>query len=456
VWHVYEGQSIQDAVDAATPGDKIIVHPGIYNESVVITTDCLTLKGGWEIDDDDDNGHAIMDGTGAGVDAFRIKAHYVTIQGFEMRNYTGSGSGEGNGVQAWNDNSDFGTVRNNWIHDNTWNAVLVGNEGTSFHTGWILKNNLVSDHGSYSLELTNCVDCKIEHNTVSGGIIGIVVQARRSIPDGIITASNIEVKHNIVSGTAYGLYAIGFEGHPTGFYSLPGAFATLEDVKIEHNKFNDNILGMIVWGYNKGVLRNATIAYNKISTNSSHGMYLLQMDESQVSHNRVTKSGGSGIYLRALFSTSDGNRIEHNQVSGSGSSCDLDWDKEGMDNCWEKNIGTECPDPLPACDEDILLTSRMKKIGSTFALFQNSPNPFNQSTAISYKLSAPTHISLKIYDMTGRLVKILVDEPHNAGFYQLAVTKDQLPGSGIYFYRLSSRNGQASNVTLTGKLILMR
>jgi hypothetical protein len=89
-------------------------------------------------------------------------------------------------------------------------------------------------------------------------------------------------------------------------------------------------------------------------------------------------------------------------------------------------------------------------------LFQDTPNPFIQQTAINYKLSAPTHISLKIYDMTGRLVKVLVEESQNAGSYQLTVTKDQLPGSGVYFYRLSSRNGQATTVTLTRKLILIR
>src|SRR5947208_6494971 len=42
---VNPGQSIQAAVDAASPGDTIVVKPGFYNENVVITKDGITLKG---------------------------------------------------------------------------------------------------------------------------------------------------------------------------------------------------------------------------------------------------------------------------------------------------------------------------------------------------------------------------------------------------------------------------
>lgn len=43
--HVRPGQSIQQAIDAATPGDTIVVHRGTYRENLTITTDHLTLKG---------------------------------------------------------------------------------------------------------------------------------------------------------------------------------------------------------------------------------------------------------------------------------------------------------------------------------------------------------------------------------------------------------------------------
>ncbi|MBO0915661.1 hypothetical protein J1C73_15550, partial [Streptomyces laculatispora] len=42
---VYPGQSIQAAVDSAKPGDTIVVRPGTYRESVLISTPGLTLRG---------------------------------------------------------------------------------------------------------------------------------------------------------------------------------------------------------------------------------------------------------------------------------------------------------------------------------------------------------------------------------------------------------------------------
>jgi hypothetical protein len=93
-----------------------------------------------------------------------------------------------------------------------------------------------------------------------------------------------------------------------------------------------------------------------------------------------------------------------------------------------------------------------------FRLFQNHPNPFHKLTAISYHLpnSYPAsrishHVSLSIYDITGRLVETLVDEPQEPGVYQLPITSNQLPGSGIYFYRLTT----GENI-LTRKMVLLR
>jgi hypothetical protein len=83
-------------------------------------------------------------------------------------------------------------------------------------------------------------------------------------------------------------------------------------------------------------------------------------------------------------------------------------------------------------------------------LLQNHPNPFHELTAISYQLGAPSHTSLKIYDITGRLIETLVDEVKDSGVYQVEWNgKDQ--ASGIYFYRL-----QSDNLVSTKKMILLR
>ncbi|MGH7602042.1 MAG: FlgD immunoglobulin-like domain containing protein, partial [bacterium] len=85
----------------------------------------------------------------------------------------------------------------------------------------------------------------------------------------------------------------------------------------------------------------------------------------------------------------------------------------------------------------------------SFALEQNYPNPFNPSTTIKYDLAQPVEVKLVIYDMLGRRVRTLVDQPQQAGRY--AITWDgrneqgQNVASGTFIYQLSAgdRSGQA-------------
>ena len=471
-WHTDD--SVQDAVDAATSGDEIIVHPGQYNECVVIGTNNLTLKGGWE--DNSDIEHAEMNGDGLGyADAFRIQAHHITVKGFEMHNYGGK---RGSGVQAWNDNSDYCTIESNWIHDNYWNAVLVGNEGTTVHTGWLIKDNVVSGHGFYSIEITNGKDCKIEGNRIMGGYTGILVQARKTFPS-TMTSSGIKVEDNEISGTTgIGMYIISLASEPLPpFGPVVGAWALLKDVKIEGNNVHDNgQFGIYLWGYLEGVLQDAEVEKNTVTGNGPyHGMVLNNTDESKVSENEVTGSGMDGIALYggsaenrisentvetsgrwgiSLRGDASENRVEENEVSGSGLGCDLHWDGFGSDNCWEDNEGIECPDPLPGCDEDVghhaIQIAGRERAPLVFALSQNNPNPFSRETAISYMLPASGHTILKIYDVSGRVVEILVDEELTPGIYSVNWDRNDT-ASGTYFYRLSS-NGK----TLTKKMTVVR
>ena len=72
----------------------------------------------------------------------------------------------------------------------------------------------------------------------------------------------------------------------------------------------------------------------------------------------------------------------------------------------------------------------------SFFLQQNFPNPFNPSTVISYRLSAISIVTLKVYDMLGREVATLVNEEKPAGAYTVNWNAD-VP-SGSYFYRLQA------------------
>jgi len=49
-------------------------------------------------------------------------------------------------------------------------------------------------------------------------------------------------------------------------------------------------------------------------------------------------------------------------------------------------------------------------VGRKLALFQNAPNPFTLSTAIAYTVPRVAHVELRVYDVTGRVVRTLVDD----------------------------------------------
>ncbi len=93
---------------------------------------------------------------------------------------------------------------------------------------------------------------------------------------------------------------------------------------------------------------------------------------------------------------------------------------------------------------------------SRYELLGNFPNPFNPVTEIRYTLPGPAGVRLDVYDLSGRLVRTLVDgQPQGAGRY--AVLWDGRDGrgghvaSGVYFYRL-----EADDEALTKKMILLK
>ncbi len=74
-----------------------------------------------------------------------------------------------------------------------------------------------------------------------------------------------------------------------------------------------------------------------------------------------------------------------------------------------------------------------------FNLEQNYPNPFNNSTLIRYKIVEQSLISLRIYNVLGEQVSVIVNETKQPGTYQVSFDSHDLP-SGIYMYELKTNN----------------
>ena len=76
-------------------------------------------------------------------------------------------------------------------------------------------------------------------------------------------------------------------------------------------------------------------------------------------------------------------------------------------------------------------------IPTNYSLAQNYPNPFNPSTKISWQSPVSGLQTLKVYDVLGKKVVILVDEYKSAGSYEVEFYGSKLP-SGVYFYQLKA------------------
>jgi hypothetical protein len=89
-------------------------------------------------------------------------------------------------------------------------------------------------------------------------------------------------------------------------------------------------------------------------------------------------------------------------------------------------------------------------VPSQFSLEQNYPNPFNPTTTIVYGVRSREFVELKVFDVLGREVAVLVSEHLEPGSYKATLDANRL-ASGVYTYRLIS-----GNLVETKKMLLLK
>jgi len=100
------------------------------------------------------------------------------------------------------------------------------------------------------------------------------------------------------------------------------------------------------------------------------------------------------------------------------------------------------PEPTALFEKNTAINS------SSFILYQNYPNPGNSITTIAYSLPTRQMTSLKVYDIRGREVTVLVNEVKDPGKYTVTFNTGELP-DGLYFYQLV-----VGNSIQTGKCLV--
>ncbi|MBT8386541.1 MAG: ASPIC/UnbV domain-containing protein, partial [Ignavibacteria bacterium] len=90
-----------------------------------------------------------------------------------------------------------------------------------------------------------------------------------------------------------------------------------------------------------------------------------------------------------------------------------------------------------------------------YSLGQNYPNPFNPGTKIDFILAVDSKVSLKVFDVLGQEVAILINSDLVAGSHNVDFNAASI-NSGVYFYRIDATGIDGTNFTNVKKMILTK
>ena len=358
VIRVRPGQSIQNAVERAEPGDTVLVQPGTYREAgrpcpadpshrcaVVVSRNGITLRG-----ETDDGQRVVLENAGnqaQGIAVARpgasgascLKDAGQRLRGVRVEGFTVNGFGHDGifllCVDDW-------VVAHNATHANAEYGIFPSHSRRGRIT-----DNVVTGANDTGIYTGQSQDVRVDDNLAMGNVSGFEIE----------NSTGVVLRENRALGNTGGILS----------FTLP-----FLDVKSNH----DNVIA-----------DNEVLANNKANScldpqdtvckvPSGTGILVLAADRNRVRDNEVRDNNSFGIgvanYCVALGLSPaecskldidpnpDANRIVHNTVRGNGHSpdpsvpsvfaVDLAWDTTGTGNCWAANrAGTTFPANLPTC-----------------------------------------------------------------------------------------------------------
>jgi nitrous oxidase accessory protein len=295
--------TIQEAIDAAIPGDRILVANGTYHEHLNVYKG-LTLVG-------EDPVTTIIDGDGVGI-VVNINAK-VELCNFTIRD-GGVGSPSASGIHL----SHSGCfVHHNIITNNGWYGVYV--QESSFNT---LSENIIANNGRDGIELVYSHNNMLCANSLRAGDIGIwlyesnnnkihrntIINPSRSGVE-ICESSNNVVSDNSFNGGHYGVILQG---------------GSQNNIIGRGNSMTNCAVGVGLWDFTT----NTTVCGNTICTGG--GVVLLFSDDNLIKDNTICYQN-IGIY----FEQSYNNTLYHNNFIDNAVQADAYW---SSDNVWDNGF----------------------------------------------------------------------------------------------------------------------
>ena len=310
-WQIDHFDSIQDAIDASSAGDRIVVYAGTYNERLIITHQ-LDIFG-------EEKNTTFIDG-GDNGDVINISAKYVNISHFTIRD---SGNNENNSM----------------ILINSGNAIITDNKITSGKNGILINScnsiiiydNIITSNSGNGIQLNNSDSNQISYNTIISNSNGLflydssynIIQFNYAIKNNDINGLflnetcnyNTISDNNISSNDENGIYLNDHCDHNTlsnnELYSNSDSGIRLENSS--NNKINNTIVknnnnyGIMVVGSSNEILNSL------IKSNGEHGIFLFADDNNVILQNTICSNLKDGISL----SNSTLDQIYKNEISGN-------------------------------------------------------------------------------------------------------------------------------------------
>jgi parallel beta-helix repeat protein len=333
-------QTIQSAVDAAAPGDEVLVFSGVYHEAVQVTKPGLTIEGA-------PNAKVVLEGSGQALNGISVEgAPGASLNGFVLNNVT---------VCDFVDNGVFLIGVKNFTLENI-RAVNNGEYGLypvlSAHGS--ISDSIASGSNDSGIYVGQSSDISVSNNFAFNNVNGIEVE----------NSSNVQTTYNLVSGNTVGIL---LDLLPAGLVAVPG-YAPIEsssnnlvahNLVIGNNRTNtashDDIasvepagVGIAVIGGDHNVVRD-----NYVVGNAFAGIAVLSGNDllAQVANTPPYSPGAAVDPTHTL--------IAHNFVEGNGfytgplppgfpTPADLIWTGTGLNNDWDHNtFGSSDPTVLP-------------------------------------------------------------------------------------------------------------
>jgi parallel beta-helix repeat protein len=332
--------SIQSAVDAAAPGDEVLVFSGVYHEAVQVTTPGLTIEGAR-------NAKVVLEGSGQALNGISVEgAPGAPLNGFVLKNVT---------VRDYVDNGVFLIGVKNFALENI-SALNNGEYGLFpvLSTHGSISGSLARGSNDSGIYVGQSSDISVSNNVAFDNVNGIEVE----------NSSNVRTTFNVVGGNTVGILV---DLLPAAVVAVPG-YAPVESSS--HNLVAHNL----VIGNN----RTNTASPDDIASvePSGTGIAVIGGDHTIVRDNVVVGNAFTGIALLSgndLLALAPGTPgysagvavdpahtlITHNFVEGNGfytgplphgfpAPADLIWTGTGDNNHWVHNIfDTSDPSTLP-------------------------------------------------------------------------------------------------------------